>query len=159
MEKNKSEWTLIIKLLIGIGSGVLVGLIANESVMSVVVSAKYILGQLVFYTVPLVIIAFIAPAITKLKLNANKMLGAGIGIAYLSAVGAATFAYVVGGIIIPFLSVPDSLEALKELPEAGFKLNIPPLMSVMSALVLSSGNFAGYFCASDSIKNYHEYIG
>ncbi len=137
-EKNKnSEWSLIIKLLLGIVVGSIFGLLANEGIMTVIVSVKYVLGQFIFYTVPLVIIAFIAPAITKLKYNANKMLGAGIGIAYLSAVGAASFAYIAGSIIIPYLSVPDTLNALQELPEAGFQLSIPPVMSVMSALVLA----------------------
>ncbi|MGF1728745.1 dicarboxylate/amino acid:cation symporter [Photobacterium kasasachensis] len=134
---SKSEWSLIIKLLLGIVVGSIAGLSASEGIMSVIMSVKYVLGQFIFYTVPLVIIAFIAPAITKLKYNANKMLGAGIGIAYLSAVGAASFAYIAGLIVIPYLSVPDTIERLHELPEAGFQLSIPPVMSVMSALVLA----------------------
>lgn len=134
---RKSEWSLIIKLLLGILVGSIVGFFASEELMAVVMSAKYVLGQFVFYTVPLVIIAFIAPAITKLKYNANKMLGAGIGIAYLSAVGAASFAYMAGLVVIPYLSVPDAIARLHELPEAGFQLSIPPVMSVMSALVLA----------------------
>ncbi|OLQ73137.1 sodium:dicarboxylate symporter [Photobacterium proteolyticum] len=136
-QSKKSEWSLIIKLLLGISVGSLIGLFASEDMMSIIVSAKYVLGQFIFFTVPLVIIAFIAPAITKLKYNANKMLGAGIGIAYLSAVGAACFAYFAGLVIIPHLSVPNVIDSLHELPDAGFKLSIPPVMSVMSALVLA----------------------
>lgn len=134
---NMGEWSLILKLIAGIGVGTVAGLFASEQIMSIIMSVKYVLGQFIFYTVPFVIIAFIAPAITKLKFNANKMLGAGIGIAYLSAVGAATFAYVVGLWVIPHLSVPSAIESLHELPEAGFQLSIPPVMSVMSALVLA----------------------
>ena len=63
------------------------------------------------------------------------MLGAGISIAYLSAVGAATMAYIAGVIIIPHMSVPTSVEGLRALPDAAFQLNIPPLMPVMTALV------------------------
>ncbi|WP_261858870.1 dicarboxylate/amino acid:cation symporter [Photobacterium sanguinicancri] len=136
-KKAKSEWSLIIRLLLGIAFGTVLGLFASEQVMSIIVSVKYVLGQFIFFTVPLVIIAFIAPAITKLKNNANKMLGAGIGITYLSAVGAATFAYLVGLVIIPYLSVPSEIESLHALPEAGFQLSIPPVMSIMSALVVA----------------------
>jgi Na+/H+-dicarboxylate symporter len=136
-KNNKSEWSLIIKLLIGITIGSAIGIFGNETIMSFIVSVKYVFGQLIFFTVPLVIIAFIAPAITKLKNNANKMLGVGIGIAYLSAVGAATFAYFAGLIVIPHLSVPSTIDSLQHLPEAGFQLSIPPVMSVMSALVLA----------------------
>ena len=131
----KGEWGLINRLLMGIALGVAVGLLANESVMAVVGSIKYIIGQFIFYTIPLVIIAFIAPAITKLRQNANKMLGAGLCISYLSAIGAATMAYVAGVLIIPHMSVPTSLESLRQLPEAAFQMNIPPIMSVMTALV------------------------
>ncbi|CAM3488065.1 dicarboxylate/amino acid:cation symporter [Parendozoicomonas haliclonae] len=135
MSAEKSEWGLINKLLIGIAVGIGIGLLANEQIMAVVASFKYVIGQFIFYTIPFVIIAFIAPAITKLRHNANKMLGAGITIAYLSAVGAATLAYVSGLLIIPHLSVPTSVEGLRHLPDAAFTLNIPPVMSVMTALV------------------------
>ena len=137
MQQNKTEWSLIIKLILAIIIGSLFGSFANESLMSIIVSIKYVLGQFIFFTVPLVIIAFIAPAITKLKTNANKMLGAGITIAYLSAVGAASLAYFGGMLVIPHLSIPSAIESLQELPEAGFQLSIPPLMSVMSALVFA----------------------
>ena len=133
-DDKKSEWGLINKLLVGIVVGIAIGLFANEPVMGVIGSFKHILGQFIFFTIPLVIIGFIAPAITRLRHNANKMLGAGISIAYLSAVGAAVMAYVAGLLIIPHLSVPMSVEGLRTLPEAAFQLNIPPLMSVMTAL-------------------------
>lgn len=129
------EFGLIFKLVFGIIIGVGIGLFANEAVMDVVVTAKYVMGQFIYYTVPLVIIAFIAPAITRLGLNANKMLGAGVGLAYVSAAGAATLAAVAGYAIIPHLSIATQVEGLRELPEVVFKLSIPPIMSVMTALV------------------------
>ncbi|MFK0570415.1 dicarboxylate/amino acid:cation symporter [Endozoicomonas sp.] len=134
-DQTKNEWGLITKLFMGIAVGTAIGLLANEQVMTVVSSVKYTLGQFIFFMMPLVIIGFITPAITRLRQNANKMLGAGITIAYLSAVVAATMAYFAGLLIIPHLSVPTSMEVLRQLPEAVFKLDIPPLMSVMSALV------------------------
>ncbi len=134
-KQRKGEFGLIFRLLIGIAAGVVLGLTANVGVMEVVVSIKYLLGQLIFYTVPLVIIAFIAPAITRLGQNASKMLAAGVSLAYLSAVGAATMAAVAGYLIIPHLSIVTEVEGLRELPEVVFQLGIPPIMSVMTALV------------------------
>jgi len=133
--KRKGEFGLIIQLVIGIAAGVVIGLMANEPVMEFMATVKHVLGQLIFYTVPLVIIAFIAPAITRLGQNASKMLGAGVSIAYLSAVGAASMACVAGYLIIPHLSIATQVEGLREIPEVVFKLNIPPIMPVMSALV------------------------
>lgn len=136
-KQAKTEWSLIIKLVMAIIIGSVIGGFASEQLMSFIASIKYVLGQFIFFTVPLVIIAFIAPAITKLKHNANKMLSAGVTIAYLSAVGAATLAYFGGLLVIPHLSVPSAIESLHELPEAGFQLSIPPIMSVMSALIFA----------------------
>lgn len=136
-KQNKSEWGLIIRLFIGILAGIGFGFLANEQAMTVVSSVKYTIGQFIFFMVPLVIIGFITPAITRLRQNANKMLGAAITMAYLSAVGAATMAYFAGLLIIPYLSVPTSIEALRQVPDAIFTLGIPPVMSVMSALVIA----------------------
>ena len=156
-KRERSEWGLIFKLFFGIVAGVAVGLMADESVMSAVSSLKHILGQFIFFMMPLVIIGFIAPAITRLRQNANKMLGAGLTIAYLSAVGAATMAYFAGVIIIPHLSVPTSIEALRQVPAALFKLDIPPLMSVMSALVTAI--VLGVAVLSTQAKAFEELLG
>ena len=135
MSKSKNEFGLILKLLAGIVIGALIGFAANENVMQVVMSLKYVLGQIIFYTVPLVIIAFIAPAITRLGQNASRMLVAALIIAYTSSVGAATFSCLAGYAIIPHLSIPTAVAALPPLPDVLFKLDIPPIMPVMTALV------------------------
>ncbi len=133
--KRFGEFGLILQLLLGIAAGVVVGLTAGTGMMEVVVSLKYLLGQFIFYSVPLVIIAFIAPAIVRLGKNASSMLFTGVGFAYLSAAGAATMAAAAGYIIIPHLSIATKVDALHELPEVLFQLNIPPVMSVMTALI------------------------
>ncbi|SCY05538.1 dicarboxylate/amino acid:cation symporter [Desulfoluna spongiiphila] len=135
LENRFGEFALIIKLIGGIAAGIVIGLVANEAVIEVVTTIKYVIGQLIYYTVPLIIMAFIAPSIVKLGNNANKMLGAGVLLAYLSAAGAATMAAVAGYLIIPNLSIATQVEGLRELPEVVFQLNIPPVMSVMTALV------------------------
>ena len=58
-----------------------------------------------------------------------------VAIAYLSSVGAAAFSAASGYAIIPHLSVPTEVSGLVDLPKPSFVLDIPPLMSVMSALV------------------------
>ncbi len=133
--RKKQDWGLISKLMIGIVVGIVTGLLANDPIMALIGSVKHVLGQFIFFTIPLVIISSVAPAITRLRTNASKMLGAGITLSYLSAFGAATMAYFAGEMIIPHLAVPTVVESLKALPDAAFKLDIPPLMSVMTALV------------------------
>ena len=129
--------SLPFKLLSGVVLGILVGLAANEAVMNVIVTVKQVLGQVITFCVPLIVIGFIAPSITRLGKNASRMLGVALLIAYVSSIGAAFFAMFAGYGLIPHLSIVASAEGLKELPEVIFQLEIPQIMSVMSALVFS----------------------
>lgn len=129
--------SLPIRLLIGVIFGIAVGLVCNEAVMNVVVSIKHILNQLILFCVPLIIIGFIAPSITRLGQNATRLLGVAVSIAYISSLGAALFAMAAGYGLIPHLSIVTEAEGLKELPPVVFQLDIPQIMPVMSALVLS----------------------
>ena len=64
------------RLLLGILLGIALGLVLPREVMEVVVTLKYILGQIITFCVPLIIIGFIAPSITKLGGSATRLLGA-----------------------------------------------------------------------------------
>ena len=79
----------IFKLIIAVIIGILLGFIANEGFMNIVVTVKYILGQLIFFMVPLIILGFVSYSIAKMKDNASKMLSLALVIAYLSSIGAA----------------------------------------------------------------------
>ena len=50
------------KLLLGIIVGIVIGLIVPESVLKVLVPIKNIMGQVINFIVPLIIIGFIAPS-------------------------------------------------------------------------------------------------
>lgn len=134
---NKLFNSLIFKLILAVVAGLFIGFISPAGLMNVIVTLKYVLGQVILFAVPLIIIGFIAPSIAKLRSNASKFLGYAVGLAYLSSVGAATFSAIFGYILIPKLSIAAQTEGLRELPEIIFKLDIPPIMSVMSALFLS----------------------
>ena len=129
--------SLPFKLLVGVIAGIILGLVANDTVMNVVVTVKQVLGQLITFCVPLIVIGFIAPSITKLGNNASRMLGVALILAYVSSVGAALVSMAVGFGLIPHLSIVSEVEGLKELPAVLFELEIPPVMSVMSALAFS----------------------
>lgn len=60
------------------------------------------------------------------------------GIAYLSSIGASFFGAAVGYNVIPFLHIADDANTLKALPENLLKIDIPPVMNVMTALVLAA---------------------
>lgn len=131
--------SLPFRLLAGVVIGILAGLAAGETgyldtFMNIVVTLKQVIGQVITFCVPLIVIGFIAPSITRLGKNASRMLGVALLIAYVSSVGAAFFAMFAGYGLIPHLSIVSSVEGLKELPEVIFQLEIP---QIMSALVFS----------------------
>ena len=145
MKKNNFFTSLPFKLLVGVIIGIIAGIILNKTdgasltvaILNIVVTVKYVLGQLINFCVPLIIIGFIAPSITKLGNSASRMLGVALVIAYVSSIGAAFFSTGAGYILIPHLSIVTDVEGLKTLPEVVFELSIPQIMSVMSALVFS----------------------
>ena len=109
----------------------------TTAALNVIVTLKYILGQLINFCVPLIIIGFIAPSITQLGNNASRMLGIAVFIAYFSSLGAALFSTTAGYLLIPHLSIRSSADSLRSLPDVIFQLSIPQIMPVMSALVLA----------------------
>lgn len=133
---KKIVTSLPAKLLIGIIVGIIVGLVVPEKFMVVLVPIKNILSQIINFIVPLIVIGFIAPSITKLGSNASKMLGVALVLAYVSSVIAALLSMGAGYAIIPGLSFGDTV-GLKELPADIFGLTIPQIMPVMSALAFS----------------------
>ncbi|MDR1121383.1 MAG: hypothetical protein LBM08_10745 [Dysgonamonadaceae bacterium] len=61
---------LALALLVGISGG----LVAGASVMQVVVTVQHLLSAVIMFTIPLIIIGFIAPSITQLGSNASRLL-------------------------------------------------------------------------------------
>ena len=137
--------SLPFKLLVGVVIGIIAGQFAGfesagaagDAVMNVVVTVRFVLSELINFCVPLIVIGFIAPSITRLGRNASRMLGVALICAYMSSILAALLSMAAGYGIIPRLSIVSEVEGLKELPEVIFRLEIPEIMSVMSALVLS----------------------
>ena len=127
----------IVILFLAITTGILIGHFSNEQFIRIVLSVKQISGQVIFFLVPLIILGFVAPSIALLKGNVSKLLGFAFLIAYLSSFGAAVFAAFTGFNVIPLLDIQPLSGGLKPLPENLFILNIPPVMSVMTALLLS----------------------
>ncbi|MDR2645094.1 MAG: dicarboxylate/amino acid:cation symporter [Endomicrobium sp.] len=125
------------RLIFSIIIGIAVGCIANVYLMQVVVSIQNILGSFIFFCVPLIIIGFIAPSITRLGQNISKVLVLAFVLAYVSSIGAAFMSCFSGFEIIPHLNISSTLNQPKELPKAIFELGLSPIISVMNALMLS----------------------
>ncbi|MDE7168628.1 MAG: dicarboxylate/amino acid:cation symporter [Mucispirillum sp.] len=134
---------LLVKISAGVVSGIFIGLLIDgftageNAVINIVLSVKHILGQVIFFMVPLIIIGFVTPAITDMKKNAGSMLGVMLILAYASSTLAAAFAMTAGYAIIPHLNIADNMNELKTLPDIIFKLDINPMFPVITALFFS----------------------
>lgn len=137
MKKNSFFNSLVFKLILGIIIGIFVGRISNESAIIVINTIKRVMGDLIGYVVPLIILGFITPAIVSLKESAGKILSVTLAICYISSVGAATMSFLAGRAIIPKLNIASNVGAGNAIPESIFKLSIDPIMPVMTALVTS----------------------
>lgn len=145
MEKKGFTHSLPFRLVLALVIGLVAGLVMNSmeasslvtGILNVIVTVKYISGQFISFCVPLIVIGFIAPSITRMGNNASRMLGFALLIAYVSSIGAAFSSTIAGFAILPHLSIDPNVDGLKELPDVIFQLQIPPIMSVMTALFFS----------------------
>lgn len=145
MEKKGFTHSLPFRLVLALVIGLVGGLVMNSmeesavvtGILNVIVTVKYISGQFISFCVPLIVIGFIAPSITRMGNNASRMLGFALLIAYVSSIGAAFSSTIAGFAILPHLSIDPNVDGLKELPDVIFQLQIPPIMSVMTALFFS----------------------
>ena len=145
MKKESFTSSLPFKLLCALAVGIGVGLVLSamdgtaiaSALLNIIVTVKFITSQFINFCVPLIIIGFIAPSITRLGNNASRMLIVALCIAYISSIGAAFFATGAGFTILPFLNISPEVDGLKELPPVVFELTIPQIMPVMSALFFS----------------------
>lgn len=127
----------IVRLLSGVIIGLLVGPYLNDILLQVILSTKHILGQLILFLVPLIILGFIVSSIAKLDQKSSVIIGFSLAIAYVSSVGAGLFSGSLGYTILPWLDIPSTAATGRALPEMLFKLDIPPIFDVMTSLVLA----------------------
>lgn len=133
---------LLPRLIIAIILGIILGSILPEIGVRVLATFNGVFGQFLGFAIPLIILGFVAPGIGDLGSNAGKILAITAGIAYLSTLFAGTFAYFANSIVLPMILDPSSLGAdlingEQALAEPLMQLSIPPVMGVMSALILA----------------------
>ena len=127
---------LILKLIAGIVAGILVGLYVPITGVELLFTLKELIGQIISFTIPLIILFFIASGIAGLPKGSGHLLGKTVGFAYSSTIIAGTLAFLLVSAVIPFLSGGITFEAEVATEIGSFiDLEIPPLMGVMTALV------------------------
>ncbi|MDO6426747.1 dicarboxylate/amino acid:cation symporter [Thalassotalea sp. 1_MG-2023] len=129
---------LVLKLIIGIIAGILVGLYAPEFIVQLVFTAQNLIGQLIKFTIPLIILFYIASGIASLPKGSGSLLGKTVGLAYGSTIIAGILAFIVASNVLPELTASTVAEASHGGTAKGFiDIQITPLFDVMTALAIA----------------------
>jgi Na+/H+-dicarboxylate symporter len=127
---------IILKLIVGMAAGILIGLYSPDWTIRTLLTVYEAIGQLIKFTIPLIILFYITNGIASLPSGSGKLLGRTVGFAYGSTLLAGTLAFLVASVALPMLA-PQAAEAGHETAAhvGFFSLEIPPLFGVISALV------------------------
>ncbi|RUO35519.1 dicarboxylate/amino acid:cation symporter [Aliidiomarina shirensis] len=130
---------LIFKLIAGIVVGSFIGLYAPHWFTQLLLTVKVMFGQLLFFTIPLLILFFITSGIASLPNNSGRLLGRTLIIAYLSTIIAGVVAFFAATLVVPMLATENTDVAgiTGVVLEPFITLDIPPVFSVMTALTLA----------------------
>mgnify|MGYP003311408847 CR=1 FL=1 len=137
---KRIKLALIWKVLIACVLGSLLGYVLPEPVIRIFTTFNYIFSQYIGFIVPLIIVGLVTPAICKMGASAGKLLLLTIALAYFSTVAAGVFSYGVSVSVFPSLLGELHLNVSRgdaDGLEPFFTLDIPAIMNVTSALVLS----------------------
>ena len=131
---------LLGKILIAIALGIGAGMICPEWIVRIFITFNSIFGQFLSFAIPLIIVGLVTPAIADIGNKAGKMLIVTVAIAYFSTITAGLVSYLTGNALFPsMIATGENLHTIAEAsdPLPFFTVTIPPLMGVMTALVLA----------------------
>ncbi|MCD8072837.1 MAG: dicarboxylate/amino acid:cation symporter [Alistipes sp.] len=132
---------LLGRVVIAILTGTLIGLAAPEWLSRAAATLGGLFGNFLGFTIPLIILGLVAPGIAELGRGAGKMLALTVGIAYGSTLFSGFFTYGACSAIFPWLlggtAVLGEISGNASGAEPYFIVEMPPVMPVMSALILA----------------------
>ncbi len=140
---GKFRLGLLAKVIIAIILGIIVGKISPEWFARASDTVNVLFSNLLGFMIPLIIVGLVAPGIAELGRGAGRLLAVTAALAYGSTLFSGFFAYFACRPIFARLiqNAPSSPFSGSEAPEQllapFFRVEIPPLMDVMSALVLA----------------------
>ncbi|WNF38733.1 dicarboxylate/amino acid:cation symporter [Bacillaceae bacterium IKA-2] len=126
---------LVLKLIAGIVIGIILGLIAPDFLIRLLVTIKVVFGSFIGFIIPLIILFFIASGVGGLGKKSGRLVGTTVGLSYLFTVIAGLLAFVISITVIPFTSPEQAGIAEGTSFEPFLRLEITPIMGVVTALV------------------------
>lgn len=139
---KKLKISLLTKVIIAIAAGVLFGQFLPGGIARIFVTFNSLFGNFLSFAIPLIILGLVTPAIGELGKGAGKLLAITALIAYGSTIFSGFFTYFSSSAIFPHILPVNTELVAMENPEEFmltpyFVVAMPPLMDVMTALLLS----------------------
>ncbi len=134
--------SLLARVVIAIALGIALGQFLPESIARVFVTFNSLFGNFLSFSIPLIILGLVTPAIGDLGKGAGWLLAITTLIAYGSTIFSGFFTFFSCSAIFPHILPSGTELAAMENPEdfslmPYFTVEMPPLLDVMTALLLS----------------------
>lgn len=153
---KKIKFGLLPRIAVAIILGIAIGGFVPCQVVRGVNTFTAVFDQFIKFMVPLIIVGLVAPAIAETGHGAGKMLLGTVSLAYASTLFAGFLGYFVSTATFPALVSADAAKAVEEATRTFapyVSIKIPPMLDVMSALVVSFIMGLGMiFAKSDVLK-------
>jgi Na+/H+-dicarboxylate symporter len=138
---KKMKISLLGQVAMAIGLGILFGQFLPAAVARIFVTFNSLFGNFLSFAIPLIILGLVAPAIGELGKGAGKLLAITVLLAYTSTIFSGFFTFFSASALFPQMLPQTTLSALEN-PEhqmlaTYFTVDMPPLMDIMTALLLS----------------------
>ena len=154
---KKIKIGLLARIVIAIILGIAIGTVFPAPLVRIFVTFNGIFSEFLNFSIPLIIVGLVTVAIADIGKGAGKMLLVTALIAYFATLFSGFLSYFTGVTVFPSLIEPGA--SLEEVSEAQgilpyFSVSIPPLMNLMTALVLAFTLGLGLASLnSDALKN------
>ena len=160
---STKKFGLLPRLILAIVVGIILGTVTRSAHLplpvQILATFNGIFGNFLSFIIPLIIIGFVIPGIADLGADAGKLLAITAGIAYASTLLAGTLAFATDSVFFPLFLTSHADIFSHANPEDAllpglFGIDMPPLMGVMTALILSFVLGIGIAVTrSDTLKN------
>ena len=139
---KKIHISLLGKVVIAIAAGILFGQFLPGGIARLFVTFNSLFGEFLSFSIPLIIVGLVTPAIGDLGKGAGRLLLITALIAYGSTIFSGFFTFFSCEAIFPGILPSNTELTAMDNPEnfmltPYFKVSMPPLMGVMTALILS----------------------
>ena len=137
---KKIRINLLTRIIIAIALGILLAPLMPVWAGRVFSTFSGIFGNFLGFSIPLIILGLVAPAIGRMGASAGRILLLTVALAYGSTLFSGFFTYFTCDAVFPHLLTEGSIDEITQAPDAFpayFGIAMPPLMEVMTALILA----------------------